>query len=84
MSFTSALDKLKESFLVAAAQGGSSQDCESLLEMGANINWKGQEGDTPILAACRRGTCDANAVLRKCNAIHACIYVYMYILILGE
>ncbi len=55
MSFSSALDKLKESFLVAAAQGGSSQDCESLLEMGANINWKGQEGDTPILAACRRG-----------------------------
>ncbi len=44
MSFTSALDKLKESFLVAAAQGGSSQDCESLLEMGANINWKGAEG----------------------------------------
>ena len=27
-SFTQSLDKLKESFLYAAAQGGNNQDCE--------------------------------------------------------
>lgn len=39
----------------SAAQGGNTQDCESLIEIGADVNWKGQEGDTPVLAACRRG-----------------------------
>lgn len=25
-----------------AAQGGNSQDCESLIDIGADVNWKGQ------------------------------------------
>ena len=34
-------------------------DCDSLLAIGANVDWKNTEGqgrgDTPLLAACRRG-----------------------------
>jgi ankyrin repeat protein len=55
ISFEAQLDKFKESFLWAAAQGGNTEDCESLIEIGADINWKNSDGDTPLLAACRRG-----------------------------
>ena len=47
--FTESLDRLKESFLFAAAQGGNTEDCESLLEIGANPDWTNPEGDTPLL-----------------------------------
>jgi hypothetical protein len=30
----------------------------SLIEIGADINWKSDDGDTPLLAACRRGHSD--------------------------
>lgn len=43
-SISQSLDRLKESFLLAAAQGGNEQDCESLLEIGADVNWKSSEG----------------------------------------
>jgi len=33
------LDRLKESFLWAAAKGGRVQEVNSLLDMGANVNW---------------------------------------------
>lgn len=39
----------------AAAQGGNTQDCQQLIEIGADVNWKHTNGDTPLLAACRRG-----------------------------
>lgn len=61
--FSSSIDRLKESFLYAAAQGGNSQDVQSLLEIGAEIDWRGQGGDTPLLAACRRGHCETMALL---------------------
>mmetsp|Transcript_15981 Transcript_15981/g.15342 ORF Transcript_15981/g.15342 Transcript_15981/m.15342 type:complete len:419 (+) Transcript_15981:261-1517(+) len=61
--FASSLDRLKESFLWAAAQGGNIQDCESLLEIGSDINWKGQAGDTSLLAACRCGHSETVAFL---------------------
>ena len=54
---------LKESFLWAAAQGGNTQDCESLIEIGADVNWKNTDGDTPLLAACRRGHTETIALL---------------------
>ncbi len=54
---------LQESFLWAAAQGGNSQDCESLIDIGADINWKNADGDTPLLAACRRGHVETIALL---------------------
>ena len=55
-SFATSLDRMKESFLLAAAQGGNLQDCDSLIELGADVNWRGLDGgDTPLLAACRRG-----------------------------
>mmetsp|Transcript_38111 Transcript_38111/g.75975 ORF Transcript_38111/g.75975 Transcript_38111/m.75975 type:complete len:536 (-) Transcript_38111:159-1766(-) len=62
-TFSDAIDKLKESFLLAAAQGGNLQDCESLLEFGADVNWKNADGDTPLLAATRRGHTDTMALL---------------------
>ena len=63
-SFATSLDRMKESFLLAAAQGGNLQDCDSLIELGADVNWRGQDGgDTPLLAACRRGHSDTVAFL---------------------
>lgn len=55
LNFSQSLDRLKESFLWAAAQAGNTEDCESLLAIGADINWKNNDGDTPLLIACRRG-----------------------------
>jgi len=63
ISFSQSLDRLKESFLWAAAQGGNAQDCESLLEIGAKVNWKNSEGDAPIHAASRRGHSDTITLL---------------------
>lgn len=63
--FTQGLDRLKESFLFAAAQGGNAADVQSLIEIGADIDWKGQGGDTPLLAACRRGHCETMALLTE-------------------
>jgi hypothetical protein len=61
--FSQSIDRLKESFLWAAAQGGNVQDCSSLIEFGADINWKGPGGDTPLLTACRRGHLDTVSLL---------------------
>ena len=83
--FASSLDRMKESFLLAAAQGGNLQDCDSLIELGADINWKGDGGDTPLLAACRRGHSETVSLLlahgADCNsrsndsstALHICV-----------
>ncbi|KAJ1403711.1 ankyrin repeat-containing domain protein, partial [Ochromonadaceae sp. CCMP2298] len=49
--------------LWAAAQGGNTQDCESLIEIGADVNWRNHDGDTPLLAACRRGHTETIALL---------------------
>ena len=50
------LDRLKESFLWAAAKGGRREEVASLLEMGADVDWGSPEGDTSrALAACRNG-----------------------------
>jgi len=62
-AFSQSLDRLKESFLWAAAQNGSNADCSSLLEIGADINWKGQDGLTSLEIACRRGHSDTVALL---------------------
>lgn len=74
-NFSASIDRLKESFLWAAAQGGNTQDCESLVEIGADINWRNADGDTPLLAACRRGHTDTVAFLvahgADCNATGA-------------
>eukprot|EP01031_Cornospumella_fuschlensis_P033133 gene33134-40080_t len=63
ISFAESIDRLKESFLWAAAQGGNTQDCESLVEIGADINFKGTNGDTPLLVACRAGHTETVAFL---------------------
>jgi ankyrin repeat protein len=62
-SFSGSLDKFKESFLCAAAQGGNTEDCESLLEIGANVEWRNADGDTPLLSAVRRGHAETAALL---------------------
>ena len=38
------LDRMKESFLWAAAQGGREEEVESLLSIGADVNWRHPEG----------------------------------------
>jgi len=57
MDITHHLDRLKESFLWAAAKGGRFQECQSLLSMGADVNWVNNQDNctTPILEACRNG-----------------------------
>jgi ankyrin repeat protein len=57
MDITHHLDRLKESFLWAASKGGRTQECQSLLTMGADVNWsnKGEGGTTPILEAAKNG-----------------------------
>lgn len=55
ISFSHTLDRMKESFLWAAAQGGNAQDCDALIEYGADPNWSGPGGDTSLIVACRRG-----------------------------
>jgi hypothetical protein len=55
LPFAESLERLKESFLWAAAKGGHAEDCLSLLEYGADVNWISPEGDTALIAACRGG-----------------------------
>ncbi len=70
--FSRSIDRLKESFLLATAQGGNAEDCESLLSIGADVNWRGQDDETPLLAACKKGHIDVAMVLlaygADCNA----------------
>mmetsp|Transcript_35892 Transcript_35892/g.58704 ORF Transcript_35892/g.58704 Transcript_35892/m.58704 type:complete len:137 (-) Transcript_35892:29-439(-) len=49
------IDRLKESFLWAAAKGGRLEECASLRDIGADVNWVSPEGDTCLLAAARNG-----------------------------
>ena len=44
MDLSQQLDRMKESFLWAAAKGGCEEEVESLLSIGADVNW----------VACRR------------------------------
>ncbi|KAL7535400.1 hypothetical protein ACHAXR_006467 [Thalassiosira sp. AJA248-18] len=57
------IDRLKESFLCAAARGGRIQECASLLDLGAEIEWHENNEDTPLLAAVRNGHQDCSALL---------------------
>mmetsp|Transcript_5422 Transcript_5422/g.13575 ORF Transcript_5422/g.13575 Transcript_5422/m.13575 type:complete len:372 (+) Transcript_5422:57-1172(+) len=57
------IDRLKESFLCAAARGGRIQECASLIEFGAEIEWHENNDDTPLLAAVRNGHQDCAALL---------------------
>ncbi|KAJ8603096.1 hypothetical protein CTAYLR_006682 [Chrysophaeum taylorii] len=49
------LERMKESFLWAAAKGGGYEEVESLLAIGASVEWVSAEGDTALVAACRQG-----------------------------
>ncbi|KAG5181706.1 ankyrin repeat-containing domain protein, partial [Tribonema minus] len=86
----SQLHRLKESFLLAAAKGGRVDECRSLLELGADVNWSSPEQDTCLLAACRYGhqaaaflLLDKGAVISaRCSgsgntALHLCCEVGM-------
>ena len=68
--------RLKESFLCAAAKGGRIEECASLLDLGAEIDWphlstnddchdanSNNDNDTPLLAAVRNGHSDVAALL---------------------
>lgn len=43
-SFGKQLERMRESFLLAAAAGGNAEDCQSLLGLGACVNWRHQSG----------------------------------------
>lgn len=49
------IDRLKESFLLAAARGGRIVECQSLLELGADCDYAVENNDTPLLASARNG-----------------------------
>ena len=56
--------RLKESFLCAAARGGRIQECASLLDLGAEIEWHEEHNDdTPLIAAVKNGHQDVAALL---------------------
>ncbi|KAL3783956.1 hypothetical protein ACHAW5_010470 [Stephanodiscus triporus] len=57
------IDRFKESFLCAAARGGRIEECASLLEFGADIEWRENNEDNPLLAAVRNGMNDVAALL---------------------
>mmetsp|Transcript_8910 Transcript_8910/g.11803 ORF Transcript_8910/g.11803 Transcript_8910/m.11803 type:complete len:492 (+) Transcript_8910:106-1581(+) len=57
------IDRLKESFLWAAAKGGRTEECQSLIQLGADVNWVSPEGDTALLAAVRNGHSDVTSFL---------------------
>ena len=44
------------------------QDCESLIEIGADVNWTSADGDACIHAACRRGHADTVSILLRNGA----------------
>lgn len=44
------------------------QDCESLIEIGADVNWRNAEGDACLHAACRRGHAETIRLLLKAGA----------------
>jgi len=71
-TFSRSIDRLKESFLLATAQGGNAEDCEALLSIGADVNWRGAADETPLLAAVKKGHSAAAQVLlaygADCNA----------------
>lgn len=48
------IDRLRESFLLAAASGGRLLECQSLLELGAETDFATSD-DTPLIAAVRNG-----------------------------
>jgi hypothetical protein len=63
------INRLKESFLCAAAGGGRIEECASLLDLGAEVNVTDRttdgriENDAPLLAAVRNGHKDVAALL---------------------
>ena len=58
------IDRLKESFLCCAAAGGRIQECASLLEFGADVEWReNDDDDNPLLAAVRNGQKDVASLL---------------------
>mmetsp|Transcript_8829 Transcript_8829/g.7890 ORF Transcript_8829/g.7890 Transcript_8829/m.7890 type:complete len:346 (-) Transcript_8829:20-1057(-) len=68
ISYQQSLDRMKESLLWAAAQGGNIQDCESLLKLNPDINWRNPDGETSILIACKRGHTNVVRLLAINNA----------------
>lgn len=68
-SFTQlAIDRIKEGLLFAAAKEGNLHDCESLLEIGADIDWMSSSGDTSLTIACRKGFQDIVSLLLSYGA----------------
>ena len=57
------IERFKESFLCAAARGGRIEECASLLDFGADIEWRENKEDNPLLAAVRNGMNDVAALL---------------------
>lgn len=57
------IERFKESFLCAAARGGRIEECASLISLGANINWRENNEDNPLLAAVRNSLQHVAALL---------------------
>lgn len=84
-NISDSLDRMKDSFLFAAAESGSLHDCEALIDIGASMEWKSIDcaGDSALHAACRRGHTEVVAYLLKkganVNALGADNYTPLHI-----
>ncbi len=57
------IERFKESFLCAAARGGRIEECASLISLGANVDWRENNEDNPLLAAVRNSEQHVAALL---------------------
>ena len=57
------VDRFKDSFLCAAVRGGRIEECASLLDFGADIEWRENKEDNPLLTAVRNGMSDVATLL---------------------
>ena len=57
------IERFKESFLCAAARGGRIDECAGLISLGANLEWRENNEDNPLLAAVRNNMQDVASLL---------------------
>lgn len=68
MDVLSQLHRFKESFLYAAIKGGKIEEVESLIQLGADVNWCNPHGVSCLLAAVSQGHIDCAMLILDAGA----------------